>query len=94
MRSDSLVQDKLLAEMHALVKVNRTFAYFSVGREIVSRRTGTRIASLCVLTVVGTRLEAAAFIVIYNNNNICLFYSDHSCLGISGRFTQYNIDIQ
>ena len=24
-----------------------------------------------------------------NNNNSCLFYSDHSCLGISGRFTQY-----
>ena len=23
-----------------------------------------------------------------NNNNSCLFYSDHSCLGISGRFTQ------
>ena len=25
---------------------------------------------------------------INNNNNSCLFYSDHSCLGISGRFTQ------
>ena len=23
-----------------------------------------------------------------NNNNSWLFYSDHSCLGISGRFTQ------
>ena len=52
--------------MHALVKVTWTFAYLAVGREIVARWTGARVASLCVQTVVGTRLEAAAFVVICN----------------------------
>ena len=66
MRSGSLVCDKLPAAMHALVKVSGTFAYLAVGREIVARWTGTRVASLCVQTVVGTRLEAAAFVVICN----------------------------
>ena len=29
--------------------------------------------------------------IINNNNNNCLFYSDHSCLDIYGRYRQYNI---
>ena len=43
----------------------------------------------CGLTTLETRrLRGDQIEVFNNNNNSCLFYSDHSCLGISGRFTQ------